>query len=77
MDTFDPGTTGDKLEIGAIAIANNIFQGKVSARAIYRMAEQGGWPIFHLQGKLAAWHRPMRAEMDRRATSGAAQPEAA
>jgi hypothetical protein len=53
------------LEIGAEAIAQNIFQGKVSSRQVYRMAEQG-WPVFRIQNKLAARPSAVRAEMARR-----------
>jgi len=68
MDTINPGAPGDVLELGATAIAANIFQGKVSERAVYRMAVPGsGWPIWRCQNKLAAWHSAMRAEMARRA----------
>jgi len=82
MDTLNLGAApADDLEVGAEAIAQNIFRGKVNPRQVYRMAEPGnGWPIFRLQGKLAAWHGAMRAEMARRAglTSGQrAEAEAA
>jgi hypothetical protein len=53
------------LEIGAEAIARNIFDGKLTARQVYRLAAQD-WPIFRIQGKLAARPSAMAAEMTRR-----------
>ena len=53
------------LAIGAEAIARHCFDGKVSARQVYRMAEQG-WPIFYILGKLAARPSAIRREMARR-----------
>jgi hypothetical protein len=66
-NTIASGEVADEadLEIGAEAIAQNIFKGKVTGRQVYRMVGQG-WPIFRLQNKLAARPSAMRAEMARR-----------
>jgi hypothetical protein len=41
------------LVVGAEAIRRDIFQNRISTRAVYRVAEQEGWPIWRLRGKLA------------------------
>jgi hypothetical protein len=67
----------DKLSIGAVAIARDCFDDDVSTRQVYRLAEEGGWPIFRLRGKLTARRAAMRAELRRReakATAAGAGP---
>jgi hypothetical protein len=56
----------DALVIGAEAISEEIFKGQIIPRAVYRLAEEGGWPIFKIRNKLAARRRPMYAEIERR-----------
>jgi hypothetical protein len=60
----------NEIEIGAEAIAKSVFGGKISSRQVYRMAEEGGWPIFRVRGKLAARPVAMRAEIERREREG-------
>jgi hypothetical protein len=64
-NTITSGAVADEadLQIGAETIAQNIFDGKLTPRQVYRLA---GWPIFRIQGKLAARPSTMRAEMARR-----------
>jgi hypothetical protein len=66
-DTVADGEVADEadLEIGAEAIAQRIFKGRVTPRQIYRMTGQG-WPFFRVQGKIAARPSAIRAEMARR-----------
>jgi hypothetical protein len=55
----------DTLYIGPEAISQGVFDGKLSKHQVYRLPLDG-WPIFKIRSKLAAWHKPMRAEMERR-----------
>jgi hypothetical protein len=68
MEPITPNSNvlDDDLEIGAEAIAQNIFKGRVRPRQVYRMAERGDWPFFRILNKLAARPSAMRAEMARR-----------
>jgi hypothetical protein len=59
------------LAVGAEAIAQDCFNGKLTPRQVYRLAERG-WPIFRIQGKLAARPSAIQAEMTRRETAAGA-----
>jgi hypothetical protein len=60
----------DTLYIGPEAISQGIFDGKLSKHQVYRLQyDNPPWPIFKIRSKLAAWHKPMRAEMERRQTA--------
>jgi hypothetical protein len=75
MDELD--ITDDKLCLGAEAIAREIFNGALSPKQIYRLADKGGWPIFKVQGKLAARPAACRREICRReaeALAGGSDP---
>jgi hypothetical protein len=65
MDELDIAD-GEKLCIGAEAISREIFAGALTTKQVYRLAEKGGWPIFKVQGKLAARPASCRAEIRRR-----------
>jgi len=57
----------EELIIGARNISEQVFQGRISPRQVYRLASTDpGWPIFLLLGKLACRPGPMRAEIARR-----------
>jgi hypothetical protein len=55
------------LVIGASAIAQEIFGGRLNRRQVYRLLEADpGWPAFKLAGKWAARPHAMREEIKRR-----------
>jgi hypothetical protein len=49
--------------IGAQAIFDEVFEGELSPAQVYRLAEEGTWPIFRLRSKLACFPDSMRAHM--------------
>jgi hypothetical protein len=59
-------STGSKLAIGARAIAERAFDNELSPAQVYRLHEEGGWPIFKLRGKLACYPESVRAELRQR-----------
>jgi hypothetical protein len=79
MDVLNSASEADADEIciGAEAIARDIFKGKLTPRQVYRLAEEGGWPIFRLRGKLAARPPAVRAEVIRRERLAVGVSEAA
>jgi hypothetical protein len=57
----------DTLVLGARAISEDIFDGALSPRQVYRLAETDpDFPIFRILGKLAGRRGAMRAELRRR-----------
>jgi hypothetical protein len=63
----------DALVIGASAIATGIFNGRLTRRQIYVLAERG-WPIFKMHGKLVARRGAMLAEIERREAAARERP---
>lgn len=53
------------LVVGARAIRREIFQDTISERAVYRVAEQEGWPIWRLRGKLTTRRSACREHVAR------------
>jgi hypothetical protein len=67
MPTLDTTPPEDELVIGARAIAEEVFGGRLSRRQVYRLLETDPtWPAFKLAGKWAARPGAMRAEIRRR-----------
>jgi hypothetical protein len=64
LDTTPPN---DNLVIGARAIAQEIFGGRLNPRQVYRLLEtDSNWPAFKLAGKWVARPGAMREEIKRR-----------
>jgi hypothetical protein len=58
----------DILLIGAVEIAEQGFDKKITPQQVYRLAEERdpGWPIFRFRRKLASRRGTLRAEIARR-----------
>jgi hypothetical protein len=66
----------DSLAIGAAAIAERCFDDKLSVKQVYRLPQEGGWPIFKIRGKLSMRPSAARAEIERREQAALAAPAA-
>jgi hypothetical protein len=53
----------DVLAIGAEAIAQEVFEGKLNSRQVYRWASEPGAPVFKVRGKIATWVRRARRSL--------------
>jgi hypothetical protein len=67
MDTLDSAPPDDELVIGARAIAQEVFGGRLNPRQVYRLLETDpSWPVLKIAGKWAARRGAMWAEIRRR-----------
>jgi hypothetical protein len=63
----EPTLVGSGIALGAVAISDRCFAGTVSPAMIYKIARPGkGWPVFRINGKLAARPEAIREEIERR-----------
>ena len=62
METTPTGVASGVV-LGAEAISDRIFGGELTPKQVYRLAEEGSWPIFRIRGKLACFPDSMLAHM--------------